>query len=64
MNKTPRRITKLLFYTFFAVLGTTLAEVFTVNATDVAYKPLAYLPYGLLYVLFIDVLMARRVESW
>ena len=60
----PTPLATLFFYGFFIALATILAEVFTYNYPEVLLSFWGYLTYGLLYILFINVLVRRRVADW
>ena len=45
-------------------LGTTCAEVLSTNCIRVLWNPLGFLPYGLLYVFFLDYLFRKGVSDW
>ena len=64
IRKLRNLLAQAILYGFFVALGTGLAEVFTYNYTEAIIVPWGYLPYGLLYVLFIDTLFKRRVRDW
>lgn len=65
MIHTIRRLfSQFVIYGFFAALGSILAEVFSYNYTEAVLVPWGYLPYGLLYILFVDALLRRRVRDW
>ena len=55
---------KTLFYLFFIALGTIFAEALSFNHPSVILEPWGYIPYGVLYALFIDNLIKRQVDDW
>ena len=45
-------------------MGTTCAEVLSTNCIRALWNPLGFLPYGLIYVFFIDYLFRKQVRDW
>lgn len=55
---------KFVFYGMFCALGVYWAEVISTNLPYAAVNPFAYLAYGLLYVIFIDILMRYDIKDF
>ena len=55
---------KIWLHVFFITLATAFAEVLSWSYTKAIINPVAFLPYGLLYILFIDYIMKKKLSDW
>ena len=55
---------KLIFYLLFIALGTASAELLSYSHPPALLNPLGFLPYGVLYVFFINYLIKKQVSDW
>lgn len=55
---------KLIFYLLFIALGTASAEVLSYSYPPALLNPLGFLPYGVLFVFFINYLIKKQVSDW